>query len=391
MASVLTSCAARPYYLPGNEYTVPVVSERVRGQMVAEVTSALRKGQISGIELDLPSGVQPVDEAGLRTLPLPLLGAAWMMDERKLRGAEWDGVVPVLDVGGVPLTVWHEMNGKLRIRARLAEQPMQEPPVSASDLSSRYGIFAPQAGDVPWSEAQRTRLDEALALLSLAERPLLEGVAFFRYHQKGAKKAEQYRGRYVVEHGMGRVEIYDAAFTDDDGAFVGEPVDPRPPSLWVILHEIGHAIGGAPYRRLAQDWAKGQPGLAQKIQRVYDIDRQLRDITDEAQAQALYNEGMRLVAEANAEGTTQAALGDRLRDEQADRTVLAEYRRVRGIGNGPTPYGRISMAESFAESFALFHLDPNALRRVYPRVYDWFAAGNHLTAVGMAMATRPAG
>ena len=58
--------------------------------------------------------------------------------------------------------------------------------------------------------------------------------------------------------------------------------------------------------------------------------------------------------------------------------VLSAYKRVKGKSRGPTPYGTTSLAESFAESFALYRVDPNALRRVMPKVYRWFKSGDHI-------------
>ena len=58
--------------------------------------------------------------------------------------------------------------------------------------------------------------------------------------------------------------------------------------------------------------------------------------------------------------------------------VLAAYQRVKGTSEGPTPYGETSLAESFAESFALYRIDPPALQRVLPKVFNWFKSGKYL-------------
>ena len=61
--------------------------------------------------------------------------------------------------------------------------------------------------------------------------------------------------------------------------------------------------------------------------------------------------------------------------------VLRAYLKVRGQKRGPTPYGETSAAESFAESFALYRVDPKALKRVFPKVYQWFKRNEHLTVI----------
>lgn len=70
--------------------------------------------------------------------------------------------------------------------------------------------------------------------------------------------------------------------------------------------------------------------------------------------------------------------------------VLAVYGELDGSTRGPTPYGRTDIAESFAESFALFKADPTALRRVNPEVYRWFAQGRHLKALADVLGEGPA-
>ena len=65
--------------------------------------------------------------------------------------------------------------------------------------------------------------------------------------------------------------------------------------------------------------------------------------------------------------------------------MLAAYRAARGPDKGPTPYGRSSLGESFAESFALYKADPGALRRIYPGLYEWFATGQHMQALQAAL------
>ena len=86
------------------------------------------------------------------------------------------------------------------------------------------------------------------------------------------------------------------------------------------------------------------------------------------------------------------ALGKRLRSVQDEqRRLNHRYRRIQRRGpvirayrkalvgrRGPTRYGRTSIHESFAESFALYRGDPAALQRILPRVYRWFEQGGHL-------------
>ena len=75
-------------------------------------------------------------------------------------------------------------------------------------------------------------------------------------------------------------------------------------------------------------------------------------------------------------------------DREGERGgVHAAYAQVPGAGAGPTEYGATHIVESFAEAFALFHVDPESLRAVAPEVWKWFTDGGHLRA--HAAATEP--
>ena len=57
--------------------------------------------------------------------------------------------------------------------------------------------------------------------------------------------------------------------------------------------------------------------------------------------------------------------------------LLRAYKALLGPKDWPTMYGKTSLEESFAESFMLYKVDPAALRRVLPKVADWFKARKH--------------
>jgi hypothetical protein len=66
------------------------------------------------------------------------------------------------------------------------------------------------------------------------------------------------------------------------------------------------------------------------------------------------------------------------------------YAEVPGAIPGPTAYAAESRIESFAESFELFHTDPESLAAMLPEVYAWFEARHHLQGVApVACDARP--
>ncbi len=58
--------------------------------------------------------------------------------------------------------------------------------------------------------------------------------------------------------------------------------------------------------------------------------------------------------------------------------LLVAYAALPGARKGPTAYGATEIGEGFAESFALYRLDPAALGRVAPEILRWFDSGEYL-------------
>ncbi len=58
--------------------------------------------------------------------------------------------------------------------------------------------------------------------------------------------------------------------------------------------------------------------------------------------------------------------------------IVEAFLEHRTFQEGPTEYGNSSVDEAFAESFALFKLDPEALNRIDPKLYRWFDSGAYL-------------
>ena len=57
------------------------------------------------------------------------------------------------------------------------------------------------------------------------------------------------------------------------------------------------------------------------------------------------------------------------------------YGELPGAVPGPTPYARRKLSENFAESFALYHIDPAALQRIAPEIFEWFDSGQHIESI----------
>jgi hypothetical protein len=57
-----------------------------------------------------------------------------------------------------------------------------------------------------------------------------------------------------------------------------------------------------------------------------------------------------------------------------DGPIVEGFVTNRSGTKGPTRYADFDIGEAFAESYALYKLDPQALRRIDPPLYKWFAS-----------------
>ena len=54
--------------------------------------------------------------------------------------------------------------------------------------------------------------------------------------------------------------------------------------------------------------------------------------------------------------------------------IVQAFLAHRSGDKGPTRYADFNTVEAFAESYTLYKLDPEALRRIDPPLYKWFAS-----------------
>lgn len=190
---------------------------------------------------------------------------------------------------------------------------------------------APEArrvdGDVAWSPYEAAVAADALARLTPAEQARVGDVVLRRMAVSRRAPGRELAWFDPLD-APPSIEVYDLAFAAAS-AFVG-PVDaPVDPATLTLVHELGHALADAPLRE-AGGWS---PTLTR------------------------------------------------------GGPVIRAFRAL-DLPPGPTPYARRSVHEAFAEAFALWKLDPDALRRTQPDALAWFEAGGHLAALEAAPAPR---
>ncbi|MEZ4237580.1 MAG: hypothetical protein R3F59_15820 [Myxococcota bacterium] len=272
----------------------------------------------------------------LDTLPAEVCFAIWATSLRAYRGAELDLWV---DVGAGPRAVTLWWSAQREVRAAWSEAEPAPAAVSYADFQ----------WEGPWGPEEAEAVGAGLATLSDAELALVADLTLWR----GARSDRAPRRELAFfdpAFEPPEIRFFDIAF--DPAGFVGEPDAPGTPAAMTALHEVGHAIADLPFRR----------------------------------AYLAY-----LAAHERWERTGDP--GDRAADREAWRRyralgragpVVSAWEAFRGRRRGPTPYGWRDPYESFAEAFALAHLDPAALDRALPGAVAWFAAHPHVDAAAAA-------
>jgi hypothetical protein len=207
--------------------------------------------------------------------------------------------------------------------------------MSKKALAEKFGLRGEVLGI--WEFAERQALHDALSLLNAEELEIIRDVDWARAHHP----PDRNMNRAALFEGKGceaRINVYASGVAADKYRFVGDPSAPKNAMLHSILHEIGHALEHTP-ARVRYCAVKKARGNARK--------------------NALILQGNALVKKS---------------------PVLAAYLEVLGEVPAPTEYGRSAKTESFAEAFALFRVDPAALKRVAPKVSVWFEDNGHLRA-----------
>jgi hypothetical protein len=338
-ATPRTASAAREFYDNATILLPKVRSDR-RDLYRRAVVAAMRRGKLRSVsEATNRSGTKSrrIADKGdgsksLKKVPLAAVAAIAYTSGRRFWGSELDLLVQLRGGDVVPVTLQYGRNGDVvySVGERRSGRPRfgGSLPSTGEAIARRYGTGRIRGRGARWKERELAILAGALERLDDRERRVLKGVRFDR--SRAGPKGPRNAGNYFWGTAGYRLAVYDRAFKSDRRSFYGSAAAPKPFSAGTIIHEIGHAIAAWPARKAL---AAG----------------------DVARARRLGSGG----------------------------PVVKAYRRQLGDRRGPTRYGRRSTVESFAESFALYKLDPAGLKRWNPQVYRWFEAEGHLEAAGL--------
>lgn len=274
-----------------------------------------------------------VAAADIKRLGLAERGALWLALSTGEVGGESDVRVRV-GKGSTPVTVTIALNGAVRVESGRRERD-DGPAPDIDALRERFGLSRESLQrSEAWSDRERIALEQSFATLAPRELAAVRDLRFAR----AARPRNNDPTLAALFHMNGcaaAITVFASGVRADAFRFVGDASDPKSAVLHSLVHEIGHAF-------------------------------------EQAAARASY------CAAGRARGEKRNALVRAGNALVATNPVLEGYLQALDGQPAPTDYGNASPHESFAESFALFHVDPHALQRARPKVFAWFARGGHL-------------
>ncbi len=261
-------------------------------------------------------------------------GALWLTLSAGDVGGESDVRVRVGKQSS-PVTVTISLDGDVKVFTGIKAERADEPAPSTDNIRDRFDLDGKLPGK--WADDELRALAQSLASLAPAELAVVKDVHFDREAVSRDKDPTR-AALYEMKGCRAIIYVFSSSVRADRFRFVGDASDPKSAVLHSIIHEVGHAF--------EQHAAREKYCAAERSKDVH-------------KRNALISEGNELTSAS---------------------PVLIEYVRVLGGLPAPTDYGNASVHESFAESFALFHIDPAALKRTRPLVHAWFASGGHLSS-----------
>jgi hypothetical protein len=307
-------------------------------------------------------------------------------------GAEFDFMIAT-NAGPRPVSVLLGLDDVVRVVAG-PDRPRWLPEArSPSALRAAYGIGSLESDGATWDTKSYRALDAALGRLSPRELTVLREVSFVRRRTSQDPR----KGALYYQKGCEAIiYIYDNSLKAARYQFAGEPDAPLPPMTLTALHEIGHALHERPSHVAGCEHTRGIDRLKRQQEafndRITTRNRLARRVPDDPSAlDRLHAMDRELDRERRSLLKAQKQLKiDRHQVEYLTHRgpVITAFEHALGEELPPTKYGEVSSKEAFAEAFALFHADPNALRRASPALHAWFERGGHLAALADAVAAR---
>ena len=232
--------------------------------------------------------------------------------------------------------------------------------VSAEQLQELYLFAGFQNGSDTWTDEQLAIVGDALRVLEPRELKYLRGLIWIREQSRSRTQlAGQFRFENVGDRTNQSITLYDKTFKGLPYSFCGTIDKPHSAAHVVIVHELGHLIADQPRIDHGNQYNKTVGEFNALVSQF-----------NQTQDQGLLYKIERLqakIAKMDANPVTR------------EGPIVDAFLAHRSGDKGPTRYADFSNGEAFAESYALYKLDPEALRRIDPPLYQWFVSKAYLT------------
>jgi len=292
------------------------------------------------------SGIEEIlvrDERGetqaKKTRELPRVGLSALLRVHGLSPAKdtvYRLLVPAEDDRIAIVVTWEPPRAVVEVGVAL--EPLH------ADQDAISVVVLDQDGAV-WDGAAWGLLADALSRLTDVELKRIEGLRVVRMEAPppGVRAQIEGDGRLVALYDQrddqSSLILTNYAVQGNLGSFCGPAADPRPTSLHTVLHELGHAVHQGRFRARLQEIRALESAFP----------------TPEGKTREAIGRHMALTKEHKSEEVS---------------PVIAAWKAQ--FDSSPTEYGNTSAPEAFAEAFALYHLDPQALHRAMPDAHAWF-------------------
>ena len=256
------------------------------------------------------------------------------------------------------VSVRQEPNGVWKVSHSRVWEPKYRL-VSKEEAIKRYRLASFEESGEAWTHEQVAIVVNALKVLEPRELKYLQDLTWLR---KTGDSSTSLAGVFRFETVDGGVKqtitLYNKAFAGQSYSFCGSIEDPYSAAHVVIVHELAHLLAD-------------QPRIAYGVEFNRTVDE--------------YNA---LVAHFNVTQDDTLlgqidALQRKLTDMEdnpikGDGPIVEAFLANRSNLKGPTKYADVNADEAFAESYALYKLDSDALKRIDPELYLWFESKAYL-------------
>lgn len=212
-----------------------------------------------------------------------------------------------------------------------------------------------------WKETDWKAVEATLAGLPESARKIADGVTFLREAKNVCTEA-QTMAKTCDPEWSGKANSIKKAITIFDNAF-NKSTTRYGQSTWletVVVHELGHIADDAP---LNAAWAKFK--VDKNESKVFKARSRSGEAWIKLILKSKTEYQMTRIRGATKGSFREAAIQDGLSVEDDSKTI---------VSGGVTAYGQTSWDELFAESFALYYLDPDLLKAIRPKTYAYFLA-----------------